>query len=1057
MKSYVAEEFDDYFLILYEGDKKPFRVAKNALNEEAKADIRKNIPEGMAQGGRLKKGDPDTYITKEGKETERGLWANVYLKKKREGKLADGGEIKPKTVSKQPTKKEMLKTLKGMFKDAGTAEAKRTGKGVSYQREPNVTSAIAVGKPSDKKELPGSAVNSNAYRKLLEGQNETEKQETIDFLTDQHYKGNDVFIDNDVIPADPQAKKLRLQEIKNKANTEEDVFVKEMPPEELAGGGEVMDQEAASGFLKEIYPDEERPQLFLFADGGYAVSRSSERKGKTHKVTGPGGKVMFFGDPDLKNRPQNEGARKSFYARHAKSLAKNPFFRAYARATWADGGIIPGYQEGGLAEAGNFAEGDPRQFIDIGGGALPPLAVPEAPEAPEAPEVEMAAEEAPIEEEPVEEPALPRQAVPPVQEVLNPLDPTPEEIENPQYQEFLKRFTDLELPAPGRLAATALRAAKPTEAEIKVATVAPVETKPLVEEEPVETLAGVTKPVDPNKIDLALLSRDTAIAEYDTLLKAADREPDEQQKSQLLALAAGTLKNARLQQAVLTGRQAGADFDKFVADEIQNKNTIAELKRQELIVKTAYDTKEAARRFKADEERAKRMAKYQDDIDKVLVDLKDKRIDPDRLMNNTSTLRFGIATAFGVLGKALGSKGSVQDYIDTQIKRDIDAQVSDLTKRTGLLKQYIDAGNSFTNSYKLTEAALRDVAAAELNDLIGPIRQDALAVNARMEAARLKSDAIKKRNEVIKAQIDAELLPEKLLLQLDKLDNSEELALARERIEVSREAEKGRERRSLRTTAVATRKAAETERRTDISEAEKLAGAEEKAEEKVGGTPVQQTFGAGFPVKASDVKGLTKEQQDLQVNVPGKPGFVAAVKSGDDAKKLKGAERTLRNVKAGIKQLSELAKRNPNGFVVVGGVVVGSDKQAADYAAAKSFQEGLLSNLTELLQTGVINPGDAARLNSFIPQVTNFERTAPKMERFNSFEKSVTDSYNSAAQTFFRKNPDEMFDTAGKPVPFKAEKGEPKMRPQPPRGSAAAPAGAKKLPPGASAPVIIRP
>jgi len=41
----------------------------------------------MAQGGKLKKGDPDTYITKEGKETKRGLWSNVYMKKKREGKL----------------------------------------------------------------------------------------------------------------------------------------------------------------------------------------------------------------------------------------------------------------------------------------------------------------------------------------------------------------------------------------------------------------------------------------------------------------------------------------------------------------------------------------------------------------------------------------------------------------------------------------------------------------------------------------------------------------------------------------------------------------------------------------------------------------------------------------------------------------------------------------------------------------------------------------------------------------------------------------------------------
>lgn len=42
----------------------------------------------MRRGGYLK--DKDTYVTKDGRETERGLWANVYLKKKREG-MAEGG------------------------------------------------------------------------------------------------------------------------------------------------------------------------------------------------------------------------------------------------------------------------------------------------------------------------------------------------------------------------------------------------------------------------------------------------------------------------------------------------------------------------------------------------------------------------------------------------------------------------------------------------------------------------------------------------------------------------------------------------------------------------------------------------------------------------------------------------------------------------------------------------------------------------------------------------------------------------------------------------------
>jgi hypothetical protein len=76
-----------------------------------------------------------------------------------------------------------------------------------------------------------------------------------------------------------------------------------------------------------------------FKEGGsYRVYKTSERKGKTHKVVGPGGVTKYFGDPKLGERSKSKYGKKGFYARHKKNLAKNPFFRAYARATWAEGG-----------------------------------------------------------------------------------------------------------------------------------------------------------------------------------------------------------------------------------------------------------------------------------------------------------------------------------------------------------------------------------------------------------------------------------------------------------------------------------------------------------------------------------------------------------------------------------------------------------------------------------------------------------------------------------------------------------------------------------------------
>jgi hypothetical protein len=83
------------------------------------------------------------------------------------------------------------------------------------------------------------------------------------------------------------------------------------------------------------------------AGSGYKVVRSSERKGKTHKVTGPDGTVKFFGDSKLGQHPKDPARKKAFYARHKKNLAGNPYFRAFARKTWEEGGELNNMAFGG--------------------------------------------------------------------------------------------------------------------------------------------------------------------------------------------------------------------------------------------------------------------------------------------------------------------------------------------------------------------------------------------------------------------------------------------------------------------------------------------------------------------------------------------------------------------------------------------------------------------------------------------------------------------------------------------------------------------------------------
>lgn len=89
-----------------------------------------------------------------------------------------------------------------------------------------------------------------------------------------------------------------------------------------------------------------------YKNGGYTVRRSNDRKGKTHVVIGPDGTKKYFGDPKLGERSKSKYGKDAFYARHAKNLKNNPYFRAYARSTWQDGGIIPEMEE--LIMAGDY-------------------------------------------------------------------------------------------------------------------------------------------------------------------------------------------------------------------------------------------------------------------------------------------------------------------------------------------------------------------------------------------------------------------------------------------------------------------------------------------------------------------------------------------------------------------------------------------------------------------------------------------------------------------------------------------------------------------------------
>ena len=91
----------------------------------------------------------------------------------------------------------------------------------------------------------------------------------------------------------------------------------------------------------------------IYKGGGYTVTRSNDRKGKTHKVTRKSdGKTEYYGHA-MKNQPNNPKIKKAAEARHrAQGNFKNPFFKAYWDATWKYGGNMNKkyFQNGGPGE-----------------------------------------------------------------------------------------------------------------------------------------------------------------------------------------------------------------------------------------------------------------------------------------------------------------------------------------------------------------------------------------------------------------------------------------------------------------------------------------------------------------------------------------------------------------------------------------------------------------------------------------------------------------------------------------------------------------------------------
>lgn len=340
-------------------DEKAVRnMIESGNHEGVEAYFKKAESESFKKGGMLKR--------KDGSYSRRGLWDNIRANRgsgrkptkemlKQEAKIrakqAAGGTVFKGYVTEQPMGKAVPWHTSTIMAEGGEVDDWK----VTYDpANPDVYETMPV--LSDKKRAKILQNNPNAIFEEFQPAEKTAaptlSKEELDALksnlfnkyygqvtSDSEGRGYDYF--------------SRLPEFQNIPDKDKGDLIRRMSsylqqPSNLYTTPEESTN-YSTGYYREPVPmnSDLTPRRLAgygeseaYGKGGYTVKRSSARKGKTHVVIGPDGTKKYFGDSKLGQHPKDPARKKSFYARHKHNLAKNPYFRAFARATWADGGKL---------------------------------------------------------------------------------------------------------------------------------------------------------------------------------------------------------------------------------------------------------------------------------------------------------------------------------------------------------------------------------------------------------------------------------------------------------------------------------------------------------------------------------------------------------------------------------------------------------------------------------------------------------------------------------------------------------------------------------------------
>ena len=359
-----------------------------------------------------------------------------------------------------------------------------------------------------------------------------------------------------------------------------------------------------------------------------------------------------------------------------------------------------------------------------------------------------------------------------------------------------------------------------------------------------------------------------------------------------------------------------------------------------------------------------------------------------------------ISSLMGIIGAGLGSQQSYQDWYGKRVREELATQYDLIGKKQTLMGVYLDQTKNLDDAYKLTEASIKRVLAAQTQAQLGSLLNEKAKQEAIMAAKKLELDAAKTEGDVINGVSMRQSRPLQDALEKARTD----LGLAKEVLDTYQDdtiARLNAAAAGVRATAGARERAAERKEEKAGPPAwgkalrgDKLTDADIEEIGKWDDKKRAQIVPVLRPVKTTEkINGKTIDVYSLAPS----PGLHTLARSDEGAKKVNASDINTANMMRAWNTMSRLgAKHNYS--------KVGLESNGEDKAAYADAIQAIIAGYSELRNTGVISGGEYERYKSQADNVDLTSRPSVAASAFTSFNKTLAES-NAAVRSNYLQKP----------------------------------------------------